>query len=130
MKQCYYDHGDRAGKWLAWQVIREDATRCIFAIRQPDIGELIHNRLLINQRFSHFYTLVSSKTMKNAFKLFDSQVIAKLLEPGAPALETSSGGAFSQRHICCHMGLHVTTCENFSPTVLTTCCILQRRTSV
>lgn len=109
LKQYYYEHGDKAGKWFAWQEMREDATRCIPAIRQPDIGELIHNLLLINQSFSHFYTSASSKTMKDVFKFFDSQVIAELLEPGAPAVgtphvnvgNTESGGAFSQKHVCC-----------------------------
>lgn len=59
LKQHYYEQGDKAGKLLAWQVIREDATRCIPAIKQPDRGKLIHNPLLINQVFLDFYTPLS-----------------------------------------------------------------------
>lgn len=59
LKQHDYERVDKAGKLLAWQVIREDVTRCIPAIKQPDRGKLIHNPLLINQAFLDFYTPLS-----------------------------------------------------------------------
>ena len=57
LKQCYYEQGERTGKLLEWQIRREDATKCIPAIKQCDGGELVCNPILINQAFSDLISL-------------------------------------------------------------------------
>lgn len=56
-KQRYYEHGDKIGRLLAWQIRKDDAVRSINAIRQVD-NTVIRDPNLINQEFMQFYKLL------------------------------------------------------------------------
>lgn len=56
-KQRYYEHGDKIGKLLAWQIRKEDAVRSINAMRRVD-NAVIRDPTLINQEFMQFYKLL------------------------------------------------------------------------
>lgn len=59
-KQNHYEHGDKAGKLLPWQ-IREDASRVISSIKLP-INTVVHSPEEINLIFREFYeTLYKSE---------------------------------------------------------------------
>lgn len=80
LKQRYYEHGDYAGKLLAWQIRQEDAARYFPIIKQND-GELVRNPLLINQAFADFYkSLYSSQGEKSQemYEFLDGLDIPKI----------------------------------------------------
>lgn len=60
-KLNYYEHGDKAGKLLAWQIRREDASRVISSIKLPN-NTVVHSPEEINLVFREFYeTLYKSE---------------------------------------------------------------------
>ena len=60
-KQNYNEHGDEAGKFLAWQIRREEASRVISSIKLPN-NTVVHSPEEINLVFREFYeTLYKSE---------------------------------------------------------------------
>lgn len=61
-KRQYYEHGDKCGTLLAWQIRNEDSSRCISSVRIKDGATVVHDPKLINETFKDSYLdLYSSK---------------------------------------------------------------------
>lgn len=54
LKQNYYEHGDKAGRLLAWQITREEAKRAIGSITLPS-NVVVQSTDYINLAFKSFY---------------------------------------------------------------------------
>ncbi len=56
-RQRYYEHGDKIGKVLAWQIRKEEISKSITTLRSSDNKNIEHPKL-INQEFLDFYKLL------------------------------------------------------------------------
>lgn len=54
MKQSFYEHGEKPGKLLAWQIKKLDTEKAINSIQMLN-GEITSNPLEINNAFVSFY---------------------------------------------------------------------------
>ena len=50
-KQQFYEHGDKSGKLLAWQIRKEENSRCIASVKTRDDATIVHDPRRINDIF-------------------------------------------------------------------------------
>lgn len=82
-KQQYYEHGDKSGKLLAWQIQKEDSLRCIPSIKIKDSATVVHDPKLINEAFKDFYLDLYSSLCVDTRKIND--FLERLAIPGMTA---------------------------------------------
>lgn len=102
-KQRYYEHGDKIGRLLAWQIRKEDAVRSINAIHQMD-NTVIRDPNLINQEFMQFYKLLYTSQGADMVKIYsflDRHDIPSLTEECRDCLERDITEIEIQEAISC-----------------------------
>lgn len=68
-KQQYYEHGDKNGKLLAWQIRKEENSRCIPLLKTRDNAAIIRDPKRINDTFKEFYVDLYSSQGVDPHKL-------------------------------------------------------------
>ena len=71
MKQQYYEHGDKSGKLLAWQIRKEENSRYIPSVKTRDDATIVHDPKRINDIFKDFYIDMYSSQGVDTHKLIN-----------------------------------------------------------
>ena len=83
-KQQYYEHGDKSGKLLAWQIRKEENSRCIPLVKTRSDAAVVHDRKRINHIFLDFYPDLYSSQGVDTHKM--TCFLERLVVPGVGVL--------------------------------------------